>query len=300
MKNILLTCAASAMVAVLSACQTATLIQLNDAYANLKRNETVARTEMEKGILDPAAGEAVLESVRTGFVEYGDKAIESAEEASSPGMKAQFLNIAARNYLSSRPLADKKVPDTSEQGRNTCALESGAVANGRPTTCGYFHFVDALAVNNESTAEIQTVLSKLRNEPPGTKLSAADGKELLAASVNIQSAFDTLTGAKAAIKWGDTSIDFHNYYYRQQDIFLCNVYDVVNITTTNVFDEDGDWKAADAITELERRECEMMEPLLSRADYDPINPTTGAKECPSVPDQGMSKAKFDARCPMLK
>ena len=236
-------CLSLFLVAVLSACGSVTLIELNNDFARLSEQAADAERRLRDGDLGAIEFATLIEVNRLSFAQNGDKAVDAAADAGSPQSRASFLNLAVRSYLNSGPIADGKIPDLVDQGISLCQAPDLQGLNALPVTCGYFHIVTAQAINNEALRLLETLSNKAianRDSAEEGPLSADDGLAL-------QGAFDTfieqisqIDEAGAVVDLANADPRFEDALERQKTIFFCNAFDAL-FRYDDVVESGPDW-----------------------------------------------------------
>jgi hypothetical protein len=225
-----------AVATVLSACQSANLIELNNQYINLVKQES----EID-GLVNNGLGAADAATIRTGihseFANIGDLAMKSADKAEaatknagleadkvkSRRNEASYLSVAVRSYLSSGRIADHKMVTPARRGIATCRGLTGL--QGLPTTCGYFHISRHVGAYNETIRAIRPVFGRALALKPGQRLSTADGKALEIAYNSVVAQLKALTDTgddPKKINWTEAAKGLRTNFNTQQNKILCN------------------------------------------------------------------------------
>ena len=219
--------AAGLLLALLGACGAATLIQLNTTFVDLSKNNSDLESMRKSGGLAELNYEAAVEGLRQRFAENGDAAVDAAKKADKAAAKVSFLNVAARSYLESGPVADGKIPTISDEGRTLCQGDELKGLNALPTTCGYFYIVDAQAISNEQTrSQKALVRAAAAARAKGGELSVESAKRIVATFRGYGEARKVLAGGEGKIDWVNASPELRTVFLRQQDLIYCNAADV--------------------------------------------------------------------------
>lgn len=258
------------LVAVLSACGSATLIELNNDFARLSEQAANAERQLRDDDLSDIEFATLIEVNRLSFAQNGNRAVVAAEEASSPQSRASFINLAVRSYLNSGPVADDRIPDLVEQGTSVCKAPELQGLNALPVTCGYFHIVTPQAINNEA----QRTLEALARKAIANRDSAEDGPLSADDGIALRGAFDLFIGQISEIDQASTkgdlaSVDprFKDAIARQKLIFFCNAVDAF-VRYDDVVPTGPEWDRNVAIADSARdlRQAEARLGITSRHD----------------------------------
>lgn len=258
------------LVAVLSACGSATLIELNNDFARLSEQAANAERQLRDDDLSDIEFATLIEVNRLSFAQNGNRAVVAAEEASSPQSRASFINLAVRSYLNSGPVADDRIPDLVEQGTSVCKAPELQGLNALPVTCGYFHIVTPQAINNEA----QRTLEALARKAIANRDSAEDGPLSADDGIALRGAFDLFIGQISEIDQASTkgdlaSVDprFKDAIARQKLIFFCNAVDAF-VRYDDVVPTGPEWDRNVAIADSARdlRQAEARLGITSRND----------------------------------
>lgn len=219
----------------LTGCQSADLIELNNKYIALIQQQSEIERLVKNG-LGPADAETMRTGIHIAFANIGDKAMKNADAAEtvtknaaapdkvrSRRNEASFLSVAARSYLSSGEIADHKVVAPSERGIAVCRGLTGL--QSLPTTCGYFHIARHVGAYNETIRKIRPVFDRALALQENQKLPAADGKALEAAVGNVITELEALTETGSdpgKINWSEAGKGLRTNFHTQQNKFLCN------------------------------------------------------------------------------
>jgi hypothetical protein len=209
----------SALVAatLLAGCQSANLIELNNQYIDLIKQQNEIAGLVDNG-LGPTDATAIRTGIRDQFANIGDEALKIATDAAAKTRnattdtdkikarrnEASFLSLAVRSYLSSGEIADHKVVPPCERGIHACQSLTGL--QGLPTTCGYFHIAQFVGIHNEAIRKARPVLSRARALKAGQKLPTVDGRSLEASINAVIAQLSALTdtgGNSEKINWAD-------------------------------------------------------------------------------------------------
>ena len=258
-------CLSALLIGGLTACESATLIDLNKDFVTLMQQTEEAKQLHRSRVLDTTNFDSAIEGFRVAFAETGKKAVESANKAETPQNKASFLNVAVRNYLKSRPVGDTKVPDLAKQGIAACTSKDIRGLKALPVTCGYFYIVVPQAISNEWQRKV-TVLQRQAEElrkPPRKFLTSAQGKQLQEAFGRFIGQLDALETTAQKIDWTNADKKLREGFNRQQDIFLCNARGA-HLLLTHARKTDGTWDRDAVKTQLKTKEDEWVNELKER------------------------------------
>ncbi|WP_169545120.1 hypothetical protein [Sneathiella aquimaris] len=219
----------------LQGCQATTLLDLNKDYVTLAEQQAKNQHYSKDGV-PYHEQELVTEAYGLELEQLALKALESADEAASDAKsasdaqernsalrnEASFLNVSVRSYLSSGKVADHNVVSVANRGVDVCAGLKGL--EGLPTTCGYFHIVKMVALNNELARKTRALLRKAALLNQGEKLTVEEGKILLGAHTGSVAAIVQLEKLRSGntINWQEASKGLHDYLIDEQINLLCN------------------------------------------------------------------------------
>jgi hypothetical protein len=267
---------AAAAATVLLGCQSANLIDLNNQYINLFKQQGEIDGLVKNG-LGPAESATMRTGIRTQFANIGDEAMKSAaaaetatknakseaDKVKSLRNEASYLSVAVRSYLSSGQVADHKVVAPAARGIAACRGLTGL--QGLPTTCGYFHIAGHVGAYNETIRNIRPVFSRALALKAGQTLSTTEGKALEAATNRILAQLKALTDTGAdpkKINWAEAGKGLKTNFNTQQTKFLCNAIRlqarIINAAS------DPTWKAPEIQNKTKKNNDGWIKELNSR------------------------------------
>lgn len=251
------------IVAALAACDAIRLNGLNDDFVAYSAESVEFNRQLGKGDLSQTEFDSLISQTRMKFAENGDKALEYARETDSLANRVSFLGVAMRNYLSSGPIAETKVPDLAEQGIELCQRDELKGENAQPVTCGYFHIGPHQAVANEAKRELDQLVQKAeRDRVPGgpRPLTAEDGERLHRAFLQFIAQIQAIDEAMLEIDIENAGPDFEMAISRQKIRIFCNAHTAL-FRFPDVVDSGANWDQVERENESKSALARMQEVL---------------------------------------
>lgn len=223
--------------------QSVDLNNLNKKFTNLVSATNEAATFRDDAELDGIGYASAIEGYQFEFEENGNNAKAKADKAKTAGMKVSFLSVAARSYLKSGAVADKAAIAMASDGKDLCKPDGVLVgSNALPTTCGYFHTVEAQALNNANVREhtkVKRQIRKILRDPNGT-LDEQSSRKLETIFNDFIYTLVLLSDNRANIVRPDADKSVEAFFHRQQDIMYCMA-NMARVDLAYAVKQDGDW-----------------------------------------------------------
>jgi hypothetical protein len=242
------------LITALGACEATSLMELNTNFDQLveqaEEHETLISPSSKNAIENEMEYAMLMEVNQESFAANGHAALAAAEETDDPRNEASFLNLAARSYLKSGPVAEARVPDIAERGISLCKTDAFKGLNALPVTCGYFHIVVPQAVANKINRDLLSLARKARDNreisdtPP---LSANDGRLLQNSIRDVLLEVEQIEKAEPLIDLKNSDPRFARAIDRQKLILFCNANGAIGYFK-EVVERDQDWERTGART----------------------------------------------------
>jgi hypothetical protein len=242
-------------------CASVNLINANQEFTSLMQQAAQAERLLNDHTFDQASYESAMEGLQLAFANNGDVAVKAAAAATTDQSKASLLNVAARSYLKSGPVAETKIPAIADEGLATCSRLSGLDA--LPTTCGYFHIVVPQAINEDWARQVDAIKAREPMFAGQQPLSVADGKLLVRATEAFFAQLDALSSVENKLDLASAGEGLTKVFYNQQNIFFCNAQSALISLRLVVEAADG-WNRAAEESRLRSNESTHLAELRSR------------------------------------